>query len=106
MKKVCKMCGCNLVLISAGVLLLLSASVAPAWAQPKPKVSIDLNVPIDPIKVPAGESFKYSCNLTNHLRENQTVDVWMMLEYPNGKMYGPVYKDDFTLKPGELNSST
>jgi hypothetical protein len=61
----------------------------------EPEISVDVVPDNPPIITPAGQSFTFSVNIDNNTDTVQTVDMWFMLEIPEGGFYGPVleYED-------------
>jgi hypothetical protein len=61
-----------------------------------------------PIEVPVGESFSFTCYLTNNTDQEQIVDVWIMAQAVlGGSPYGPVHRwNNLRLFPHQTLSGT
>ena len=54
-----------------------------------------------PIQIPAnGGSFNFNIEVSNNENAAYNIDVWTMIELPNGSMYGPVINVNTTLAAG------
>ena len=67
-----------------------------------PNISIGMNPDNPPVTVPAGGSFTFTGTLQNNTGEQQTGDVWIMLELPGGAIYGPIQQfNNIMLAPNQ-----
>ncbi|MBD3232188.1 MAG: T9SS type A sorting domain-containing protein, partial [candidate division Zixibacteria bacterium] len=71
--------------------------------QEYPDVSIEMIPDNPPIVIPAGGYFTFTGILTNNTAEQQTTDVWIMLDVPNYGMYGPIQQfNNISLAPNQV----
>jgi len=67
-----------------------------------PVCSVNITPDDPPVRVLQGGSFTYDGTLTNHTDQQQTTDVWTMVDVPGYGMYGPVrLYDDISLAPNQ-----
>ncbi|GEM_PF-290213 len=68
--------------------------------KPAAEVLVDMAPANPPVKIIGGDSFVYSASLRNNTAENQTVDVWIMLNVPEYGLYGPIKQyNNISLNP-------
>ncbi|MBD3234635.1 MAG: T9SS type A sorting domain-containing protein [candidate division Zixibacteria bacterium] len=73
------------------------------WTSGTPSdLTIDMIPDDPPIEVPRGGSFTFTGVITNNTEEQQTTDVWIMLDVPDYGMYGPVTRfNNISLNPNQ-----